>query len=441
MISNKEIKVDNAKWDRCTRNGIVNIGNKRAYCHTFSPLITSNDELTSYFENVILNPSELRLTKMLVFRLIDAENTIEPILQRIHQRTLYNTSTSEKDIVESTPIVIDPSLDYTWYSRYTEVLSKDQRIPKEIRRLAEKLLKIDTEKEAGKIDRSEAFHQRKRTYEAFWLDLVKDPKKLVDVVTQMLNVQHALGADIGLPPVPVIYSPELFEVAKKINNIAQAVWAGENCATYLILSPECMKMEVFLKQIMEYLKTVKSKVVVLKIKNLELDKVSYVFQRRMFKEMLESINHIKHSSNDEKVFMMLEAGYQMYPALAGGFDFVSTTLRALDKDQGGFGANDAKGFGGWFDPKYLVVRPIRDVRKMLENGNGLPCGCEICRNIAVINNKDDWNRLRRLHYLYTVARFCEELNQYVTSQRMELSVEKLSQSALSNFKKMLPFVS
>jgi hypothetical protein len=441
MISNKPLKVENTKWDRCTRNGTFRVGGKRAIFHTIAPLLTNYDyDLVPYLDNLKVHPTESKHARMMTFRLIDAEKTIKPLLAKTKQTDLSGKLAFqfEKDLLDSTPILLDPNTEYTWYKNNREELVKNTNIPSEIRKFVSQLITIDTKVKKGKLTRTEGYQQEKILYEKFWLDLVKDPKKLSDLVTRMLGLQNAYGADIGLPPVPAVYSPELLKATEIINNMAQAVWVGENCATYIALAPTWLKSEGLMNLLIDYIKSVKSKFIVLKIKNLELDKVSYVYQRKMFKKLLEAINGIKQN-NENKVFMLLEAGYQMYPAIAGGFDFVSTSLRGLDKD-GGFGSSDGDGMGGFFDPKHLVIRPWRDVKIMFANG-GLNCGCEICRGITKIPKKNEWNKLRRMHYMLAVSRLFEDINKFVIDQRIELATDKLSKSALSNFKRMLPFVS
>ncbi len=441
MISNKRLNVEEPKWDRCTRNGYLRVGTKRVPLHTLAPLITSYDyDFVPYFDNLKQHPSESKHAKMMTFRMFELHKTLKPLLQSINQTTLDGelAYAFEKDIIETTPILIDPCMEYTWYSHFRKILSTNKDIPIEIRRLALKLLSIVKKVEEGEITKSEGYVKQKSEYEKFWLGLVKDKKKLSEIVTKILGLQNSLQSDIGLPPVPAVYSSELLEVTIQINKIAQAVWVGENCATYVVLTPHWLKSEELVDLLIKYLKSVESKFIVLKIKNLELDKVTFVYQRRMFKKIMEAINAIKQN-DEEKVFMLLEAGYQMYPAMAGGFDFVSTSLRSLDKDGGGF-SSDSEGYGGFFSPKHLVVLPWRDVKIMFTN-DGLTCSCEICRSITSIPSKRDWNKLRRMHYMLAVSRMLEDLNKFVIDQKMELAIEKLSLSELSNFKRMLPFIS
>lgn len=441
MISNKPLNIEKQEWDRCTRNGFLRIGAKRVPLHTLSPLITNYKyDFVPYFDNLKQHPSELKHARMMTFRMFELDKTLKPLLQSIKQTTLDGEMANafEKDVIETTPILIDPCMEYTWYSHFRKILSTNKDTPVEIRRLTLKILSIIKKVEQRYITKSEGYAQEKTEYEKFWLDLAKDKKKLSEVVTKILGLQNSLQSDIGLPPVPAVYSPELLDVTIQINKIAQAIWVGENCATYVVLTPSWLKSEGLVDLLIKYLKSVESKFIVLKIKNLELDKVTFVYQRQMFKKIMEAINSIKQN-NEEKVFMLLEAGYQMYPAIAGGFDFVSTSLRGLDKDGRGF-SSDNEGYGGFFSPKHLVVLPWRDVKIMFANG-GLKCSCEVCRSITSIPSKNDWNKLRRMHYMFAVSRMLEELNKFVIDQKIELAIEKLSLSELSNFKRMLPFIS
>ena len=440
MISNKPLNIEKSEWDRCTRNGSLIIGNKRVLFHTWSPLISSSDDFALYRDILKQHPDKSKYAKMMVFRIFGINNTIKPLLQSINQTSLNGQFAyqSDKNIIETTPILIDPCMEYTWYSSFRKALSTNKYIPLEIRRLSSKMLDIEKQMKQGAITKSAGYVKYKIEYEKFWLGLVDDKKKLSEIVTKILGLQNSLQADIGLPPVPAVYSPELLKVTEQINKIAHAIWFGENCAAYVVLTPQWLKDEKLVDLLIQYMKSIKSKFFVLKIKNLELDKVTYVYQRRMFKKILEAINTIKQS-DDEKVFLLLESGYQMYPAIAGGFDFVSTTLKGLDKDVGGF-SPDSEGRGGFFSPKHLVVLPWRDVKVMFNNG-GLKCNCEACYNITNIPPKNTWNRLRKMHYMFVVNGMLGDVNKFVADRKIELAIEKLSLSELSNFKRMLPFIS
>ena len=444
MIANKIIKINKVRWDRCTRNGSVRIGNKILPFHTWSPSLQSAQDTVTYIEALKSYPGELANAKMMTFRLIDSEKTIVPLIEKARSKQLnlhgQHSFQFEKDVVESIPILIDPCMDYTWYKQQREKLSQVSMLPRELKNLVSLLLKIDKQEQTKKFSKSDALQKQKKLYENFWHGLLLEPKKLANVVTRMLELQNAFGADVGLPPVPPIYSPKLLEVAKQINKISKAVWTGENCATYLVLTPEIMHSEEQIKLILDYLKDTDSKFIVVKIKNLELEKVSYVYERDMFKKILETAIGVKKYKDDDRVFVLLEAGLQFYPAMAGGFDVVSTSLRALDKD-GAFGRSKNEGNGGWYDPKYLVVRSFQDVKKMFDLNGGLPCQCPVCSKMKKIPKRNEWNQKRREHYIHSASRLSNEISSFVEEQKIELAIEKLSKSALSNFKHLLPFVS
>ena len=444
MIANKKIQFEKSKWDRCTRNGSARIGTKSLLYHTFSPLLKSPSDVDVYLKSLKTNSAELKHAKMMIFPLIESHKTIMPLLGKASskQLNLYGQLSNqfEKDVVESIPIVIDPCMEYTWYKQCRENLSQVARLPKELQTLLSTLLRLDKQLSEKRISKPEYNQKSKNIFEQFWLGLIKDPKKMTNVITRMLDIQNSLGSDIGLPPVPPVYSPELLEVTKLINKISQAIWVGENCATYLVLTPELLYSDVQMKMVIDYLRKTTSKFIVIKIKYLALDKVSYINQREMFKQLMESINGIKQFNNDERIFVMLEAGIQFYPALAGGFDVVSTSMSSLDMD-GKFGRSINHGFGSWYDPKFLTIRSFQDVKKLLRLHGVLPCHCPICPNIKEIKKRKEWNNFRRQHYLYTTSALAQEIDNFVDKQKIELVQEKISKSALSNFKRMLPFVS
>ncbi|MGH9921682.1 MAG: hypothetical protein ACRD38_02905, partial [Nitrososphaerales archaeon] len=73
---------------------------------------------------------------------------------------------------------------------------------------------------------------------------------------------------------------------------------------------------------------------------------------------------------------------------------------------------------------------------------GLRCSCTICKKITDIKLvKKKWNKLRRIHYLLVVGYLMGELTQFIEQDKIELAREKLKDSALANFKNMLPFIS
>ncbi len=445
-IKGENVKLRSPKRDRCARYGDLEIGKKKAALPMISPMTITGNDFRIMYDFITTQPEASTHLRMCTIRIIDADKTLKPMLQLAksakYQLTLEGEPAHKylEKFIETVPIVIDPCTEYTWYERYRKDLATNRDIPIEIRKVAERISSFEDQLNNGKISQIEFNRHQAEEYEKFWLGLLKNEKLLADVVTKMLQIEHGLGADIGLPPVPVTYSPQMLEVTKMINRFAPHIWAGQNCAAYIILSPQFISSDAFVDKLIQYLEEIPNKFIVLKFKNLELHKVSYIHPRKMYKRILEAIIKIKHKPNNEKIFILLEAGYQMYPSVAGGFDIVSTSLRGYDKDSKG-GSPISQGLGSWFDPKYLVFRGINDVRLMLKsNGNALKCSCPMCTSIKEIDRKT-WNLERRIHYMFALSKMLSGLWTYIDSERMELARNKLIDSALGNFKNTLPIIS
>jgi hypothetical protein len=445
-IKGENVRLRNPKRDRCARYGDLEIGKKKAALPVISPMTITKNDFRIMYDFITKEPEESLHLRMCTIRIIDTDKTLRPMLDLAkrakHQLTLEGEPADKylEHFIQTVPIIIDPCTEYTWYERFRKELATNRDIPIEIRKLAERIAGFEDQLENGKISKKEFNKHQTEEYENFWLGLLREEKLLADIVTRMLQIEHGLGADIGLPPVPVVYSPKMLEVTKLINRYAPHIWAGQNCAAYIILSPEFINSDAFVDQLIQYLEEIPNKFIVLKFKNLELHKVSYIYPRKMYKRILDAIIKIKHKPKNEKVFILLEAGYQMYPSVAGGFDIVSTSLRGYDKDSKG-GNPISEGLGGWFDPKYMVFRGINDVRLMLkDNNNTLKCSCQMCTTMKAINRKT-WNLERRVHYMFALSRILSELWNYIDSERMELARFKLIDSALGNFKNTLPIIS
>ena len=275
------------------------------------------------------------------------------------------------------------------------------------------------------------------THNKLWLELSRDDTALSSAVSESLAAQQKLRADIALPPVPAVHDETLLDVSARINRVSQAVWPSNSCADYNILTPEFFSSERSIGALLDYMGSHDTMFNVLKFKNNWLEQVINYPQRLQLKKLLEGINEIK-SNDPDRIFMLLEAGYAMYPAAAGGFDIVSTGLRALDRDGLGF-ARDAAGYGGYFSPKQLIVLPWSHIKKMLGKA-GLPCGCEICRRITTVPKRDTWNLQRRLHYILSTNRLLGELSLLVEEEKMEMAIQNLSRSEISNFSHTLPYI-
>jgi hypothetical protein len=157
--------------------------------------------------------------------------------------------------------------------------------------------------------------------------------------------------------------------------------------------------------------------------------------------LLNDIIQIKHDKKDERVFVLLEAGLQLYAAAAGGFDIVSTSISGFDGDWI-FRPNDKKDtINGWFDMDKLFFRNDRFIRKKLENGGFKHKDCPACKSITDYESaKRDWHDKKRIHYLVCLNQLFSRLYGYIDDQRIELAKTDIARSEVSNLKNILPLM-
>lgn len=438
MSVTTKIKIEDQKWDRCSRQGSFRVGNKRALLHTICPLITrAADDRRAYVDSRTIYPGETSHAGMMLHRIFDCDYSLGPLRESLGQTSLDGLAVSHirKETIDATPLLIDPSTEYTRYAFRQGELIGDRNTPSAIRRIAKKVSAARSETNNG--GRDSPGTGRDHTHNTLWLELSRDAAALSSTVSESLAAQQKLGADIALPPVPAAHDVGMLDVSAKINKVSQAVWSSNSCADYNILTPEFFSSEHSVGALLDYMGSSGVTFNVLKFKNNWLEQVCNYPQRLQLKKLLEGINEIK-LNDPSRIFMLLEAGYAMYPAAAGGFDVVSTGLRALDRDGRGF-ASDAAGYGGYFSPKQLIVLPWRHVEKILKRA-GLPCGCEICLRITTAPKRDDWNLQRRLHYILSTSRLLGELTQLVKERKIEMAMQNLSRSEISNFAHTLPYI-
>lgn len=439
MIRGDRVWVEEAQRDRSSRSGRVRLGAKAVPLHTISMLITRTSyDRPAYLDSRVNHPSDTAHAGMMAVRSIDLEAALSPLRGSLGQTALDGRPAAQlkRDLIDATPLVIDPSTDYTWYERHQERLADDLNAPVEIRRLARDMhAKLPTGQRSLSSPRTDL--SRRETHDRFWLGLLRRDSDAASIVSKTLAVQHRWGADIALPPVPAIRDAAALEVSDKINRLARAVWTGDTCADYTILTPEFFSSESHVDALTERLLSLDARLNVLKIKNHTLEQVPKVEERVMFKKILEAANEAKLIDRN-RVFVLLEAGHAMYPAAAGGFDIVSTSMTGVDYESPGYKPGGS-GRGHYYSPRHMTTLKWPSAKRLMSK-NELPCGCEVCRRMKPDISKDGWNLERRSHYVHCTSRMLAELTSLVGDQRMELARQRIAKSAISNFAGVLPYV-
>lgn len=448
MMLSQKIEVKNPHWDRIARKGIIAVGNKEMLDITFSTGISTKNEMQLYIKTV--RTFKLPHEHSFVIKLFNAGKTIKPIIRASETADLTSTdfsikSTVANNFLSSSIIIVDPATESLFYEAYTEEMGKSEDVPLELRRIANRMSAIDKTKPKKKEEQTPYYNQKFKTYEQFWESIMDESNRprLVRLIYETFDKEAECRADIGLPPVPIVYSPNMLQFTKEINRIALANWPKgqptDNCATYIIVAPEALKNEYLMHEIIKYIREVPTKFIVFKFKNAEIDKRDKTDEQDLFKELLQAIIEIKHKDKN-KVFMALEAGYQLYAMAAAGFDVVSTSMTGFDKDWP-FRRNDRKGINGWFDKETLTFRDDGKIRKMLDNGGLKHPGCPICSKIKDYESaKKNWYAKKRMHYMYTVNELFARLYKYVDEKKIELAKSDLVKSRLANLRHVIPML-
>ncbi len=444
------VTVVNPDWDRCARRGIIQIGDKRIRIVNHAPVISSPREMRLFIQRIA--GADLGHVRSCVFRLQDVGDTLRPSLLKSKMGTIDSQEgLSVKNVYlnhffDETAIIIDPSPDSMKYEGHMREFSMSTDLPSELTRFAARMESYRTKKRKGmRDDEGESYESKiKREYSDFW-DWLMQPGNIVKlrkIVEDTIAAQFKLGADIGMPPVPVIDSARMLDFTRFVNMYALDYWPAEQkdtASTYLILAPEVFSDDDLMKRVIAYIKSVETKFLVIKFKNLELDRRDKVDETLRMKDLLETISKIKHEHKDDKVFVALEAGVQNYLFAVGGFDIVSTSMTGFDGDFP-FRRFNKNALNGYLDITTMLLRDDKYVRMILANAGFLHDGC-VCSTVADYNAaRVDWYDIRREHFERRMDELYTQVEEFVGQRKIELGKDRLSKSRLSNLKQALPYL-
>jgi hypothetical protein len=444
----KKVEVVKPKWDRCARTGIIKIGeNKVVLDITFAPTVTTSDEMTMLMKGMAIEP--LDHAHACVIRLHDASDTIKPVKRRSKAAALDGSDFTAKNrysnaFLDFATIIIEPGTDSMKYEGRMKEFATSPDVPFELRKFANRMMTYRVRKKKGSAapDGKSLEIRIKLEYDEFWdwLMLSENRAKLQGIISETIESEFGLGSDFGLGPVPVIDSEKMLNYTKDVNRLTLAIWPkgqNDNCATYLILAPEVFSNPDLMKKIVAYIREVGTKFIVIKFKNLQLDLRNKGDECKEMQNLLLAINEIKHEHNDDRVFVALEAGFQMYPFAAGGFDIVSTSMTGYDGEFP-FHRGGGRDISGYFDITWLAPRDAKYARKMLSFGGFPHEGC-ICSRVRDVEAALlDWPKIRREHYIRRVDELYGQIWSFIDEQKIELAKGRVSNSRVSNLKHILP---
>jgi hypothetical protein len=334
--------------------------------------------------------------------------------------------------------LIDPSMEYLLYEFYAGKFLRNLRKIRKGKQL-DILLHYLEERDAKKqtLDEGEYESWKKAFHRKFWYDLDRNPLKRSKFVGDFLDLETMVGSDIIIPPVPIVDSEGMLDIAVRINNLTKAIAPRTKpYATYFLLQKGVLRNDMLVNKIIALLKADPTQLTIIKIKNLDLWNSGRITQRENYKKLMDAMYETR-KKYPSKLYIALENWYQSFPSACYGFDIVSTSMHGYDRDSE-FGKNVR---GSWFDPDLMYYIPYNDLKKLVKNNeNRLPCYCSVCKRISDLDKIDpeSWNMLRREHYVLTMNEYMRMINQAIEDRNIELAREKLANSELSRLKSLIP---
>jgi hypothetical protein len=438
----QNIIVKTVQSDRFARTTEVSINDKVIHTPNFCTLVQNDVELDSLINLGLL--SESKHLGTVTVRLFDAPKVILPRLQNKGQLSIANLSQSVEDLFlrfsKKTALITDPALEYLLYEfhagKFASAIKLLRTQPKQLDVLLRYL--EDREEKKKKIGEREYEVWKKAFHKKFWCDLDRDQAGRNKFVGDYLDLETRCATDVMLPPVPVIDSETLFDIAVGINSFAKTIAPRTRpCATYLLFQKSLLSNDSLVEKAANYLINDPTQLTIIKIKNLDIWTSGAVRQRENYKKLMDAMYQVR-KVNPNKIFMALESWYVSYAAACYGFNIVSSTMTGFDRDSE-FGKNT---FGSWFDPELMYYLPFEELKsKVLKNTNHvMPCYCSVCKRIKNLSEieKDDWYRLRREHYALAMNEYMRQISQAINDRIIELARDKLANSQLPLLQHLIP---
>jgi hypothetical protein len=437
-----KFKVSSVDEDRFGWVRQAEFGQRKLSTPVFMSLIKGKTEFDTYID--FMNTYKVEHLGACIIPIIDAKSTTERKITKLkelkNQNRLFEgglASNRLENFFEKTLVGIDPYTEYPFYEFDNTLLkmSLSLAIPESLRQLTSDIYKFKLD---NKGDRKAILAYSERKYVKFYLDLKADPASRTAFVRDFVNSESARGASFGIPSGPLVihkFKDEMFDVLKEFTRISKALWKGE-CLTYLPIEQKCLSDYEFMDKVSDYIEKEDSHFA-LKVKNFDLIR-SDSLTRNSFMKFEERLKIFRKEKN--KLAILFEAGPQAIPCSVFGFDMVSTSMRALDKD-GAFGANESKGRGGYFDPTWLLIRRYKEIVQIFKSsGNKLPCSCAVCKSITDLDalTTEFWNTARRKHFLFTMNGLMTEFTLNIKEKRIDLSYDRIVKSELCPLKRIIP---
>jgi hypothetical protein len=438
----QNIVVKTLQSDRFARTAEVRINEKVIHTPNFCTLVQNERELDS-----LINLSMLSGTKHLgtfAVRLFDVPRIILSRLEGRSQISLTSLKSVQEPFLrflQKSLFIVDPALEYLLYefhaNKFADAINELRTKPKQLDVLLQYI--EDRAKKKAEISESEYEVWKKAFHRKFWVELDRDQAARNKFVGDYLDIETMCNAEIVIPPVPVVDSENMFDIAKGINSFTKTIAPRTKpCATYFLFQKALLSNDSLIDKVANYLRNDPTQLTIIKIKNLDIWLAGSVEQRENYKKLMDVMFEVR-TKNPQKIFMALESWYVSYAAACYGYNIVSTTMTGFDRDSD-YGTNT---YGSWFDPDWMYYIPFDTLKdKILKNTKKhlLPCYCAVCKKIKNLSDvsKDDWYNYRREHYVLTMNEYMRQISQAITDRTIELAREKLANSQLSLLQGLVP---
>lgn len=440
-----EVKVEGR--DRYARLAKMRIGQKIVPTPSFCTQLQDSDELDLFIKLKEQYPSDKLGAN--VVRFVD----LHQALWRLHPKTPDIFMQIRKDkyslFFESQVLFIDPSLEYLYYLPRMHGFQPNPYTPRCILDYLRKFSQLMRESEytLGKRKTYKSFESKRDSlHRHFWKELsdeksVSSNQKRFELIRSFLQCDLDYGADAVLPPVPLIDSEDMLEIAQKMNADTRELARGKkHCATFLVFKRSALANWPLLDKALDYLaENATQSLAVIKFKYLDLTAKDSQTERDNYRELMSALESLSRTFNN-RACVVLENNCQSFVSPIAGFDIISSGFTNFDMEPS-FGKYAP--YGKWLDPVLLIHRPFKDMEKIYEINGALPHGCGFCKSVKVKEleqlRPDEWYVVRRGH----VALFMNEWLGYIArairdDKNIELIVDRLGNSKIQILKDLLP---
>lgn len=436
MAGDLTIQVAEQDRDRLTRVATINLNGKLIRTPCFATQIQNKYEFDLFYD-IKERYLPTRLDAFIV-RYFDVPSALARVQPSVANDVFGRVREDKYTIfMKNNLLIIDPAMDCLYYDSKLDSFALNHETPQIIIDYASKL-RMEKKNKDPKV----SFDKRKeRIHREFWKGIFESTPRKMSFVKSVLGFQRSCGADVLLPPSPLIYDDEMLKIANEINDIAKGIAKINNklCATYLNVKSTVLKDDELMDKIkMSVYENSSKSLTVFKFKNLDLATPKADLQRENYKKLMMDLAYFSQDYKDRSC-MVLENSCQSFVSPFAGFDFASSSFTFYDGDMS---YSEHPSYGSYFDPFDKIHKPFDNVAESYLKLGKLRCLCRSCKDVKVPDLRSlspaQWNIIRRTHIPMYMDYYMEAMLRAVRERNTELVRDTFSNSKVSNLKDVLP---